>query len=289
MSGWISFERRRCQARLRPSSGLHKKDFPGIQFPLLARRQEKPLLKGEKIRDINWVESPLQGEQLEKLMGGQPTFLPISFFESGLIMANSVVRIITHKGLGSGFLTSNNLLITNHHVIDNQETASTAVIQFNYQTTIHGLATESAEFGLAPEQGFATSPLKNGNDWTAVRVKDNPAARWGEISLSSAKVNPNDYVNIIQHPNGLPKQVAIYHNVVTHSDDRRVQYLTDTLPGSSGSPVFNSQWQIVALHHSYGWITERSTKATLFRNEGIAINALIDGLRENGLYTDNKN
>lgn len=27
-------------------------------------------------------------------------------------------------------------------------------------------------------------------------------------------------------------------------------YLTDTLPHSSGSPVFNSEWEVVALHHA---------------------------------------
>ncbi len=32
--------------------------------------------------------------------------------------------------------------------------------------------------------------------------------------------------------------------------DNFVHYRTDTSPGSSGSPVFNDQWEIVALHHS---------------------------------------
>jgi endonuclease G len=32
--------------------------------------------------------------------------------------------------------------------------------------------------------------------------------------------------------------------------DNFLHYRTDTSPGSSGSPVFNDQWEIVALHHS---------------------------------------
>ena len=59
----------------------------------------------------------------------------------------------------------------------------------------------------------------------------------------------------------------------------RVQYLTDTLPGSSGSPVFDEQWNVVALHHSGGWLAEpnSASKTTYYRNEGISIDRVIAG------------
>ncbi|MBU6351013.1 MAG: trypsin-like peptidase domain-containing protein [Chloroflexi bacterium] len=76
-----------------------------------------------------------------------------------------------------------------------------------------------------------------------------------------------------------PKQIALYHNLVVYSDGQRVQYLTDTLPGSSGSPVFNSAWQVVALHHSGGWLREPGSKQMYYRNEGIHVNAVLQGLR----------
>jgi V8-like Glu-specific endopeptidase len=63
--------------------------------------------------------------------------------------------------------------------------------------------------------------------------------------------------------------------------DRRIHYLTDTLPGSSGSPVFDQRWRVVALHHSGGWLREpgSESKRAYLRNEGILIDAVIDGLR----------
>jgi V8-like Glu-specific endopeptidase len=91
------------------------------------------------------------------------------------------------------------------------------------------------------------------------------------------------YVNIIQHPAGQSKVIALYHNVVAYVDDRRVQYLTDTLPGSSGSPVFDSQWRVVALHHSGGWLTEPGSKKAFFRNEGIHVHCLRAGVMAAGL------
>jgi endonuclease G, mitochondrial len=58
-------------------------------------------------------------------------------------------------------------------------------------------------------------------------------------------------VNIIQHPNGEPKQLALRENKVTGLPENRfLHYRTDTAAGSSGSPVFNDQWDLIALHHS---------------------------------------
>jgi V8-like Glu-specific endopeptidase len=47
-----------------------------------------------------------------------------------------------------------------------------------------------------------------------------------------------------------------FANAVVLVGEGRVQYLTDTLPGSSGSPVFDADWNVVALHHSGGWLKE---------------------------------
>jgi V8-like Glu-specific endopeptidase len=60
-----------------------------------------------------------------------------------------------------------------------------------------------------------------------------------------------------------------------------LQYLTDTLPGSSGSPVFDRDWNVVALHHSGGWLAEpgSSDKTTDYRNEGILIDVIMAGIQ----------
>ncbi len=119
-----------------------------------------------------------------------------------------------------------------------------------------------------------------------MRVSDNkkgPAnQQYGKLELTEINLKSGEYVNIVQHPGGMPKQIALYHNVVVFSDpaDFRVQYLTDTLPGSSGSPVFDSEWRVVAMHHAGGDLADPKSGRPLFRNEGIHVNTLISGIKK---------
>jgi V8-like Glu-specific endopeptidase len=235
--------------------------------------------------DFDWEPDEDQDRTLERLMDKESTFLPISFLEVGLICARSVVKVKLQQGTrllrASGFLTVNNVLVTNNHVLRNETEARAAVIQFNYQKDASGLDLEPVSYNLDPDSGFATSEA---DDWTLVKVEGNANDTWGAIEIKAdSDIEATDRVNIIQHPGGEHKQIAVYHNIVAYADETRVQYLTDTLPGSSGSPVFNSQWDIVALHHSGGHIREPGTKRIVYRNEGINIRRVLQGLEENGL------
>jgi hypothetical protein len=59
-------------------------------------------------------------------------------------------------------------------------------------------------------------------------------------------------VFIIQHPNGESKKISLLNNkmMIRNEQSSYLYYEADTEPGSSGSPVFNRQWEVVALHHS---------------------------------------
>jgi V8-like Glu-specific endopeptidase len=262
----------------------------------LRRFPKDPLLQSAAKGDLNGVRGadiatdvtwhgPEKPSALEKIIGERSTLLPISFLEEGMARARAVVRILlpgdgnSAPASGSGFLSESGLVITNHHVLADGDAARRAIIQFNYQQTPDGLDVQPHEARLDVNGGFATSKE---DDWSAVRIAGDAvalAAAWGGLPLRPAVTQKQDAINIIQHPGGGPKQIALYHNVVVYSDARVVQYLTDTLPGSSGSPCFNDAWEVVALHHSGGWLREPGGKEAYFRNEGIAIGAVIAGLQ----------
>ncbi|MBK9166491.1 MAG: trypsin-like peptidase domain-containing protein [Bryobacterales bacterium] len=98
-------------------------------------------------------------------------------------------------------------------------------------------------------------------------------------------------VVIIQHAGGEPKRVSLQNNLVAHSDSRLLQYYTSTLPGSSGSPVFDDEFTVVAIHHSsvanpeftgqhLRVLDPTQLADTQYRNQGTSMIAILDDLEK---------
>ena len=98
------------------------------------------------------------GQTLERIISKHSSLVPVSFLEVGMRRARSVVRIKCNDGtLGTGFLVSGDLLVTNHHVLQSRDVAAATVIQLNYQKTVDSRDAEVEELRLDPEAFFATS------------------------------------------------------------------------------------------------------------------------------------
>ena len=69
------------------------------------------------------------------------------------------------------------------------------------------------------------------------------------------------------------------NNFVEYIDRRTIQYTTGTEPGSSGSPVFDDDFNVVAIHHSGGTITEPGTGRRYLRNAGSSMFAVLEDLK----------
>jgi len=95
-------------------------------------------------------------------------------------------------------------------------------------------------------------------------------------------VKAGDRVYIIQHPNGGPKKIGMIHNVVRMVGPDVVQYLTDTEEGSSGSPVFDETWSLVALHHAS--VQDRKAGLVEARNQGRRIDRVVEGMTRAGVW-----
>lgn len=195
----------------------------------------------------------------ERVLGAGNDILSIEFLEAGLI-ASEAVGMLTVEGMdfGTGFLIGNGMVMTNHHVVATPDQAAGSELELDREDNRIGSAKPSETFDLDPGRFFMTDEAL---DFTIVAVAERsragrPLAQFGYHPLiaQEGKIRIGDPVNIIQHPSGGMKSVVLHDSRFLFLEnggelDPYCWYTSDTQPGSSGSPVFNNRWEVVALHH----------------------------------------
>lgn len=233
-----------------------------------------PIANSPKLGQWRGLETPVSVQ--EKIIG-ENTLRPIAFLAEGLKVARSVVYIGVRIGSGTGFMVTPNLVLTNNHVLADAEVVKSTLFRFNYEENFQGEAQQVSEYRAKAGGIFYTNKEL---DYTLVEIEGEPGNEWGYLPLAARDVKRNQRVSIIQHPMGRPKQISMQNNFVEYVDKNVVQYVTSTLPGSSGYPVFNDNWEVVSLHHSGGKIPEPETGKRYYRNEGIWIGSILKDLPE---------
>jgi hypothetical protein len=182
-------------------------------------------------------------------------FLPVWFLRAGFERARAVAHLEfgtrEQTMVGTGFMVSPNLLLTNHHVFPRLELARNARVIFDYEDDEQGRQLSPSVFLAQPDRFYLANERL---DFALVAVDQSPGFRWGMIPMRHAPsgVAANARVCIVQHPAGRRKEVVVTGNRIVKVTDVAIHYLADTEGGSSGSPVFNQRWELIALHHAGG-------------------------------------
>lgn len=195
---------------------------------------------------------------IERLVyGGDP--MNVNFLERGMIAADAVTRIEVFDdesqlvGHGTGFMISPQLLLTNRYVLATPESAARSWADFRHEYDALGRPVEPTTFALDPATFFFTDVEL---DITVVAVSPRTpdgteqvaSFGWLRLSASDDTVLPGEWLSVVHHPGGRPKQVALRQNLLVDAGETELWYVTETAPGSSGAPVFNDSWQVVAVH-----------------------------------------
>jgi hypothetical protein len=179
-----------------------------------------------------------------------------------------VCRIeIPGQALGTGFLVGPNAVLTNWHVVEEaRKVAAQGQItcRFDYRRLSNGaiepgiavsvleIADERpcspAELTVAPDN---PSPKPDELDYALLQLAAIPGIARGSIVMAGPPVQDNQALIIVQHPKGDPVRFAIDTSAVKSYEHTglRLRYRTNTDAGSSGSPCFNMDFDLVALHH----------------------------------------
>jgi endonuclease G, mitochondrial len=265
----------------------------------------KKMLKAEPVEQPTLPVSRTMDKIVQEKILFKNSMLPYAFLQGGVTAGLSVgrMKVSRYDGgqiskrpdgepvryLGTGWLLTKDLIITNHHVINARSDgeqdasehdlllqASASSIQFDFdQENLEG-------------KTFPVSNMEDYNkqlDFAILRLKT--AADRLPLRLENRRVNVDkekpQVVNIIQHPNGGSKKVALRNNHIYEEHYPKVHYFTDTEYGTSGSPVFNDQWAVVALHRASKFIKETNYQGmeTSWINEGVQLAAIFEYLENN--------
>lgn len=145
----------------------------------------------------------------------------------------AVVMIQTNPGSGSGFIVSSDgLIITNAHVVQNA-TSPVTIVLANEQKV------------QADIVGFAD----NGLDLAAVKIRG--ASNLPTLPLaSSGSIRVGQSVYAIGSPFGAEYRNSFTAGIISRVDTRRglIQHDAAINPGNSGGPLLNSQGQVIGVN-----------------------------------------
>lgn len=246
--------------------------------------------------------------QLESILKESNALLDIVAFKSRIgEIVGQVCRVdLQGEGKGTGFLVGSRAVLTNYHVIESLvkgiHTVQAFTCRFDYKMRDDGISVNKgtiykvaelitySPYDRADLKKETQQPDANNLDYGLLLLEGEPGnepiggkATGDPRGWITMPKTPYEFVTksplfIVQHPDKQPMKLALDTEAIIglNGNGTRVEYRTNTEPGSSGSPCFNQDWELVALHHSgdTNWVPTW--------NEGIPINIIRNHLKKNG-------
>jgi hypothetical protein len=224
---------------------------------------------------------------------GWDRFQPVAWLRQALVTCRSVARVEDTWGIGcgTGFVLAGDqirpgawparVLLTNAHVVpDTVQVEDTFV-------TFRGLADEGPEAGarVRPVGDILWHSPKHELDacFLALPGELSPKVVPLQTRRSYPTLRPDTQARayVIGHPLGSPQiQLSLHDSVVLDVGEVYAHYRSPTETGSSGSPVFDEQWRVIALHHGWTDSLPGTDGAGSAANEGIRLDRLLTALTE---------
>jgi V8-like Glu-specific endopeptidase len=236
-------------------------------------------------------------DELEKNFSGEKAFT-VDDIRRMLALAPNIGCVTNDKEvrMGTGFLVQGAvfgreglLFVTNAHVIS--DTAPGAICSADARVTFEIEAGSDMPPCRVSEILFNSEPGELGKvddapgklDVTVCRLSRTPSAATGLVAAAAIPwPSPRTKAFVVGHPRAGELQFSLQDSVLLDvcKNERLMHYRTPTDPGSSGSPVFNKKWEVVALHHAGSQTCPRlSGQGSYEANEGITLQAIRHGLQ----------
>jgi hypothetical protein len=231
-------------------------------------------------------------KEFEQILG-RDRYKTFQWYRTGLDRAAGVAQICDRAGncLGTGFLVRGAdvhpgiadewVVVTNAHVISDDPTEQSA--------SPPSLPADEARIRFEakdPNKEYEVdrilfSSSRNDLDCTIVSLQSPvDLAKPFPIAKRLPLVDQNQRVYVIGHPRGGRLSYSIDDNLLLDHEKPRIHYRAPTEGGSSGSPVFNQDWDLLALHHAGGMAMKKlnGKDGTYPANEGLYFHSILDAV-----------
>lgn len=216
----------------------------------LAAIAEEPLFDADQFGEINleFKQDSSSTRNLESVLNGSPKFeLLAQYSENDPLrqLGRAVGRLDLHyarRGVVTctASIISRDYILTNYHCVpgtDENRPIADALLVMDYYSKVNTSNVRRYVVGTTPVE--ADKKL----DYAILRVSGNPSALFGTVKILDWDPNPRASLLMIHHPLGRPKHVTRTGCRVAaefRPDTNDLFHSCDTLPGSSGAPVFLS-------------------------------------------------
>lgn len=227
---------------------------------------------------------------------GEDRYKTFAWYRRGLLRAHSVARIEDNEGnpIGTGFLVRGGDLVGS---LGDECLLLTSAVVFTTDELSSELPFQSLAFKDA-SVSFTASDLSNPHKYAVKEVLwssppyeldatlarlDRPIDEIEPIAIARRLplANGEERVVVLGHPKGGQLSFSLSDNLLLDHDSTKVHYRAPTSPGSAGSPVFNSVWEVIAVHHAGGTNMPRlhDRTGTYAANEGISVRAIAEAMK----------
>lgn len=244
-------------------------------------------------------------------------FVDTSYLAQWVIKAERQVAVVrSGNEAGTGFLVGPDLLLTCYHVVAPHIKNNVGVkVRFDYRRTpgkpepdydagkwieIHPDGVLAYEPYGAADVSLEGEPAESELDFALLKLnervgEETPTSEdkkrgWMDLSQPPPVPAINAPIYIVQHPGvdpqdrpplQMPLKMATANPGFqgTNPNGTRLIYGTSTKKGSSGSPVFDNQLNLVALHHNRGQLLPEQ-KDVYENNRGIPLHKIVHALDE---------
>jgi Trypsin-like peptidase domain/Effector-associated domain 1 len=186
---------------------------------------------------------------------------------------------------GTAFLVGPDVCITNYHVlervIEGAVAPSQTVVRFDYKRSGDGVVLNDGTEHRVPDHDWLIDasppspvdsmvdpgdqlPAEDQLDYAVFRLTGEPGEEsiggpaagpqapkrgWIGSAATAEPFSAESTMFVLQHPKGEPLKLAFGPVSGLNGNSTRVHYRVNTEPGSSGSPCFNRNLELAAVHH----------------------------------------